>query len=149
MTRTCGTNSRFVIAIVASRGVGRPPLTTSRPRGSRYTTAVRRSVRSVPSRSTTAIWPLTTACAPRRGVAKSRVSAARTNAARRRRKSELKADRQVEVSGVAGDTGIELGGDTTVLEPDDDGLRRAPEQMTRAHRIAAAGRPVVIVRDVD
>ena len=54
----CNIHSRmvsFVIAIEASRGIGRPPLVTSRPRGSRYTTAVRRSVRSVPSRSTTAI----------------------------------------------------------------------------------------------
>src|SRR5436190_4723077 len=150
MTRTCGTNSRPVMAIVASRGVGRPlPFAVTSPRGSRYTTAVRRSVRSAPCRSTTAIWPLTTACAGSVAVGGSSASEAETSAApSRRRGSELKADRKVEVLRAAGDARIELGRDPAVLEADDHGLGWTPEQVAGAHAVASPRRPIVFVGDI-
>src|SRR5688500_8312235 len=145
------------MAIVPARSDG----SSARPAALRagvssQTTAFLRSSCSAPRRSTIASWPLTTPCA-RAGAPQSSAaiaaSAPAAPAARaprrpgRARRSELDTEREVEVVQLRR-LGRVARSRPAELEPEDERLRRTPEQMRRADDVAEPLGAVGVLRIV-
>src|SRR5205085_6195625 len=118
---------------------------------SRYTTALAGSPRSAPCRSMSASCPLTLPCACTGAAAQSAIAKAVTvrTTHHARRESELKADPEADLPDVASDSRVVLRRHATILEADEEGLRRPPQEVRLTHRVARTDGPIGQVHDVE